>query len=446
MQATEKGLIPPPSSRHGGYVLVLLMLGYVLSFFDRQILVMMIEPIGRDLHLTDTHFGLLYGFAFALFYTVVGLFFGRLVDSLHRPRLLAGAIILWSLATAACGLANNFTELFIARMMVGVGEAALAPVAYSLIADLFQPQRRARAFSIYAMGIYLGTGVAFILGGKLVGWLDALPPMTLPWNGEPLAGWHLAFLIAGVPGLFLALALMFVREARPARTAATPVRGATFGAFVEHARRQWKALTCHHFGFAMHTGFGYAIAIWTPAFFLRHHGWSIGQVGLVLGALLLTAGPLGAIAGGSLADGWLKRGIRDAYLRIGALVCLAQLGAVALMVLSPSPLAGVIGAALAIVTMAMTAGPAGAALQQITPANLRGQAGAVYTLVANLAGLSLVPLLVGLTTDRVFADPGKVGLSLLAVGGVVLLLAAALLWLGKNRFILDADARDSSNG
>src|SRR5690606_33162553 len=126
-QATDKGLIAPPSGLRGGYVLVLLMLGYVLSFFDRQILVMMIEPIGRDLHLTDTHFGLLYGFAFALFYTVVGLFFGRLVDSMHRPRLLAGAIILWSLATAACGLATNFTELFIARMMVGVGEAALAP-------------------------------------------------------------------------------------------------------------------------------------------------------------------------------------------------------------------------------------------------------------------------------------------------------------------------------
>ncbi|WP_278069465.1 spinster family MFS transporter [Brevundimonas sanguinis] len=439
MQITDNGLIAPPSGRHGGYVLVLLMLGYVLSFFDRQILVMMIEPIGRDLHLTDTHFGLLYGFAFAFFYTVVGLFFGRLVDSMHRPRLLAGAIILWSLATAACGLATNFTELFIARMMVGVGEAALAPVAYSLIADLFQPQRRARAFSIYAMGIYLGTGVAFILGGKLVGWLDALPPMSLPWNGEPLAGWHLAFLIAGVPGLVLALALMFVREARPARTAATPVRGATFGSFVEHARRHWRALTCHHFGFAMHTGYGYAIAIWTPAFFLRHHHWSIGQVGLVLGVILLTAGPLGAIAGGVLTDAWLKRGIKDAYLRVGSLICVAQLGAVALMVLSPSPILGVIGAALAIVTMAATAGPAGAALQQLTPATLRGQAGAFYTLVANLLGLSLVPLLVGLSTDRLFVDPSKVGLSLLAVGAFVLLLGAGLLWLGKDKFALRTD-------
>ena len=112
--------------------------------------------------------------------------------------------------------------------------------------------------------------------------------------------------------------------ARPARSAATPVRGATFGAFVEHARRKWKALTCLHFGFAMHTGYGYAIAIWTPAFCLRHHDWSIGQVGLVLGVILLTAGPLGAIAGGTLTDAWLKRGVKDAYLRVGALVCLVD--------------------------------------------------------------------------------------------------------------------------
>lgn len=439
IDAPTADLLKRPPTRQAGYVLFLLMLGYVLSFFDRQLLVVLIEPISRDLNLTDTHFGLLYGFAFALFYTVVGLFFGRLVDSINRPRLLAGAIVLWSLATAACGLAGSFTELFIARMMVGVGEAALAPVAYSLIADLFDPRRRARAFSFYAMGIYLGTGVAFILGGKLVGWLGGLPPIAAPWSGETLAGWHLAFMVAAVPGLVLALALLFVRDPRPARDAAAPTAPAdrsTFRTFLTHARRHWRALASHHLGFAMHTGFGYAIASWSPAFFLRHHDWSIGQIGLTLGALLLTAGPLGAIAGGVIADRLIRRGVADAYLRISALVCLAQIGAVALMVLSPDPWIGMVGAALAIMTMSMTAGPAGAALQLITPAKLRGQGGAVYTFVANLLGLSLVPLLVGLSTDFLFRREDMVGLSLLLVGAVVLTLAAAVLWSARGLFSL----------
>jgi MFS family permease len=426
-----------PVTRQAGYVLVLLMLGYVLSFFDRQLLVALIEPISRDLNLTDTHFGLLYGFAFALFYTVVGLFFGRLVDSVHRPRLLAGAIVLWSLATAACGLAGSFTELFLARMMVGVGEAALAPVAYSLIADLFDARRRARAFSFYAMGIYLGTGVAFILGGKLVGWLNGLPPISPPWGGGVLAGWHLAFMVAAVPGLLLALALLLVRDPRPAGEAAAPQADrSTFRNFLTHARLNWKALASHHAGFAMHTGYGYAIASWSPAFFLRHHEWPIAQVGLTLGALLLTAGPLGAILGGVIADRMLRRGIADAYLRLSAIVCLAQIGAVAVMVLAPDPWMGVVGAALAILTMGMTAGPAGAALQLITPAKLRGQGGAVYTFVANLAGLSLVPLLVGLCTDYLFHRPDLVGLSLLLVGAVVLTIGAAVLWRARSLFAL----------
>ncbi|MBX3477734.1 MAG: MFS transporter [Brevundimonas sp.] len=430
----------PPLIARPGYVLFLLMLGYVLSFFDRQILVVLIEPVSRDLNLTDTHFGLLYGFAFALFYTVMGLFFGRLVDRFNRPRLLAICILLWSAATAACGLADTFGQLFVARMMVGVGEAALAPVAYSLIADLFEPRRRARAFSVYATGIYLGTGTAFLLGGRLVAYLDGFPNITLPLVGD-VHGWQAAFLVAGVPGIFLALALLFVRDPRgraAADTAAEVAAQSSFKAFFAHAAARWRALACHHLGFALHTGFGYAIASWTAAFYLRVHQWSIADIGLTMGLLLLTAGPAGALSGGALADAMLKRGISDAYLRLGSWINLAQIASVALLVLSPNPFVGLIGLALAIATMSMTGGPAGAALQLVTPARLRGQAGAFYTFVSNILGLSLVPLLVALCTDHLFGDPRMVGVSLLLVGTVVLSIAAALLWIGKSAFRVEA--------
>ena len=428
----------PPTSlaARPSYVLFLLMLGYVLSFFDRQILVVMIEPISRDLNLTDTHFGLLYGFAFALFYTVMGLFFGQLVDRFDRPRLLGLCILLWSGATAACGLANSFGELFVARMMVGVGEAALAPVAYSLIADLFEPKRRARAFSVYATGIYLGTGTAFLLGGRLVAYLDTFPNLTVPVLGE-VHGWQVAFLVAGLPGILLASALLLVRDPRGAmsRDAKTTVASeSSFKAFFAHAAAHWRALACHHLGFAMHTGYGYAIASWTAAFYLRVHEWSIADIGLAMGLLLLTAGPAGALAGGALADAMLRRGISDAYLRLSTWISLTQIAAVALLVLSPNPYVGLGGLVFAVATMSATGGPAGAALQIITPARLRGQAGAFYTFIANIVGLSLIPLLVALMTDHVFSDPRKVGLSLLIVGAVVLSLSAALLWTGKKAF------------
>src|SRR5690606_22484503 len=146
--------------------------------------------------------------------------------------------------------------------------------------------------------------------------------------------------------------------------------------------------TVHHFGFAMHTGFGYAIVSWLPAFYLRWHGWTATEIGSAMGILLLTFGPLGAFSGGAAADGLIRRGIRDAHLRCGAAACALQAGAVAVAALADNVYVSLAGTAIAIAMMGFTAGPAGAALQTITPSSLRGQAGAFYTFVANLLGLS----------------------------------------------------------
>ena len=182
MTVGAQAVVGTPVSLRPMLAAVLFMLAYLVSFLDRQILVLMIEPIQRDLNLTDTTFSLLHGTAFAFFYTIVGLFMGRIVDNHRRIHVIGWSIALWSLATAFCGLAKNFTTLFVARMAVGIGEAGLTPGVFSAMSDLFRPKERARAFGIYAMGIYLAPGRRFWWGASLSnGWSESRPSSCPFW-------------------------------------------------------------------------------------------------------------------------------------------------------------------------------------------------------------------------------------------------------------------------
>ncbi len=166
------------------YVVVICMLAYVFSFVDRQVLVLMIEPIKRDLHLTDTQFSLLNGFAFSLFYAVMGLPVAYLADRYARPRIISLGIALWSIATALCGLSQHFVHMFVARMGVGVGEAALSPGAYSMLADYFPKEKLGRAIAVYSLGSFIGGGVAFLIGGYVIALLKHASAFTLPIVGQ----------------------------------------------------------------------------------------------------------------------------------------------------------------------------------------------------------------------------------------------------------------------
>jgi MFS family permease len=194
--------VPPVGGPYAWYVLALLVLVYVMNFIDRQILSILAEDIKRDLDLTDAQLGFLYGTAFAVFYALFGVPIGRLADNWVRTRLLALGLTLWSGMTAMSGLAGSFTQLSLARIGVGVGEAAAGPSAYSMISDWFPKARRATAISIYAAGLYLGGGVSLLIGAVVVkGWNTAYP------GGGPLGlvGWQAAFMAVGIPGLLLAL-------------------------------------------------------------------------------------------------------------------------------------------------------------------------------------------------------------------------------------------------
>ena len=200
-----------PSPVYSWYVVVVLTVAYMFSFLDRQILALLIEPIRQDLEITDFQISLLLGLAFGIFYTALGIPIGRLADRRSRRGIIAVGVTIWCLMTAACGLARNFSQLFLARIGVGVGEATLNPSAYSLISDYFPRQRRGRAISFYNMGVSLGAGVAMVVGGQIIAFAFDTPRVTLPIVGE-LYAWQLVFLLVGLPGLLIAALMITVRE------------------------------------------------------------------------------------------------------------------------------------------------------------------------------------------------------------------------------------------
>jgi len=202
-----------PSNAYAWYVVAVLTLTYTVSFIDRQIMSLMIEPIRRDLNITDTQVSLLIGLAFAVFYTLLGIPIARLADRRSRRTIIAVGIATWCFMTAFCGLARSYAQLFLARVGVGVGEAALSPSALSIISDYFPKRTRGRAIAVYNTGISLGTGLAMIVGGALVAHVMVSPPVRLPFVGE-LYAWQTVFMLVGLPGLFLALLMFTVREPR----------------------------------------------------------------------------------------------------------------------------------------------------------------------------------------------------------------------------------------
>ena len=200
--------------RRSWYIVGVLTVAYTCSFIDRSVLGLMVGPIRDELGITDTQFSLLQGLAFAIFYTLLGIPIARLADRTNRRNIVAAGIALWSLMTALCGLARSFGSLFMARVGVGVGEAALAPAAFSLITDLFPRKKVGRAIGTYQTGLFVGYGLSVILGGWLVGTLEQGPPLELPLLGE-LSAWRATLVIVGLPGLVIALLCLTFRE--PAR-------------------------------------------------------------------------------------------------------------------------------------------------------------------------------------------------------------------------------------
>ncbi|WP_423359222.1 spinster family MFS transporter [Pseudomonas citronellolis] len=416
-----------PSSAVAWSTVAILMVAYVLSFIDRQILNLLVGPIRRDLAISDTQMSLLMGLSFALFYTLCGIPLGRMADSRSRRGLITVGVLIWSAMTAACGLARQYWQFLLFRVGVGVGEAALSPAAYSLIADSFPAQRRATAISVYSMGIYLGSGLAFLLGGLVIKFASAQGDVHLPLLGE-VRPWQLIFLILGAAGVLFTLLMLAVKEPqRHGVGAGVEVPMREVGAYLRANRR---TVICHNFGFACISFASYGSGAWVPTFFVRTYGWDAGHVGVVYGSIVAVFGCLGIVFGGRLADRWAKRGRTDANMRVGLLAaCLALPLSVAFPLLDDANLVAMLMAPT-VFCLSMPFGVAPAAIQEIMPNSMRGQASAIYLFVVTLFGLGVGPTAVALVTDFVFHDDMALRYSLLIVTSLALLGGVLLLGMG----------------
>jgi MFS family permease len=415
-----------PSLTYAWYVVGVLTLLYTVSFLDRQIFSLIVGPLRRDLHISDTQVSLLLGFSFAVFYTFFGILIGRLTDVYSRRAIIAIGLFLWSALTTGCGLARTFSEMLALRMGVGVGEAALSPAAYSLITDYFSPRRLATAISVYSMGIYVGSGLSYLLGGLVVRFASTQAIWNVPWIGVTRP-WQLIFLLVGLPGIALVPLLLTVRE--PAWKQANQTRRAVpIGRVFAYLFENRRTFLLHNVGFGLLSLSSYAGGAWVPEFYRRHFHWSIQTTGIIYGAIVAVFGCLGIVAAGRLADYVRSTGRANATLRVGTGVAVAGVPISCLLYLAPS--AG--WATIWLIPSAMVAaapfGVAPAAIQQMMPASMRGQASAIYLFILNMIGLGAGPTAVAIVTEYVFKRDDAIQYSLAIVASLSCALAAVLLY------------------
>ena len=417
---------PPP--RYAWYVVGVLALANTSAFVDRQILGLLVGPIRRDLGISDAQMGILYGLAFALFYTLLGIPLGRAADRASRRVIIGLGIAAWSIMTVLCGMARTYEQLLLARFGVAIGEAALAAPALSLIADYFAPDRRATALSVYTLGVYLGAGFANLVGGVLVARFGTTP-VVWPVVGE-IRPWQQVFVAVGLPGILIALLTATVGEPVRRETGQRDARPFAIAEVLAYVRANGRTFVCHGLGYALFALVNFATAAWLPTHLIRTYGWTAAQAGITLGTVTSTIGVFGVVAGGRVADSLLARGYTDAKLRVGIMAALGNIVCGAIYTLAPE--AGLAVAALVPYNFfaSFAFGAAVAAVQEITPNRMRAQVGAFVMSVITLVGLGIGPTLIGVLTSAVYGRDSAVRYALLWVTLVGLAGAATLLAAG----------------
>lgn len=401
--AVEAVPLAPLTPAYRRYLLVILLLTFLLSYLDRQIVTIMAEHIKRDLGLADWQLGALTGLAFALFYTALAIPIARLAERVSRPAVIAASMLLWSLFTMLCGRADTFLHLLLARIGVGFGEAGCNPAAHSLITASVPPEKRASAFAVFNLGIPLGTLAGLVLGGLLV----------------ERIGWRATFLVAGAPGVLLSIVVFLtIREPRRAvRRAAAPggIGIAEAVRLLSGKRSYWYCA----FGAAGIAFVGYAHATFLAPFFLRVHGEQlaamgaqvgltpIGFLGVTLGIAQGVAGTAGSLLGGALADRLGKRDVRW-WAIMPAIACAAGIPLNTVIFTL-----GDVRAVLALFSLffligSMWYGPVYTIAQSVAPPEARAIAAAIMMLIISVVGLGLGPITAGLISDFA-AGPGGVG-------------------------------------
>ncbi len=424
-----------PQPRYAWFVVSILMLAYISSFIDRQILSFLVDDIRRDLGVSEVQISLLMGLSFAIFYTVLGLPIGRLADNHNRRNIIMVGVLVWSLMTTLSGVAKNYVQLFLARVGVGVGEAALSPAAYSMITDYFPPRRLAFALSVYSMGIYIGSGMAFLLGGTISEWASKQSNWELPLVGT-IYPWQVVFLIIGLPGILITLLFLFVKEPeRKGISRAKAQQALPLGEAKAYFNKNWKMVFFHNFGFGLQTIATYGSAYWIPAFLIRTAGWGRGEAGFIYGWIVIIFATSGILLGGRMADYLVNKG--DMFGRQKVMIG-GMLGLLISSILIPFAVLNFYGLISLLILGAFFGsfgvGTATAIVQVSYPAKLRSFASAIFLLMVNLLGMATGPTLVAAATQYIFKDDKMVGFSLALVSAGVLLLGMLFIHLSKRPY------------
>ena len=423
MTNSPQASLPEQSTRYAWYVTILLTLTQIVSYLDRFLPSLLVHPLEHDLHINDFQMGLLLGPAFVVFYALLGIPLGWLADRFNRRLILAAGVAIWCAMTTTGALVASYIPLFITRLGVGIGEAAVAPASVSLIGDFFTRARQSRAISLFMAGTFLGEGASFLFFGPLVHYIEHLPPISLPLVGS-LASWRLCFVLVGAPGLLLSVLLLAVRE--PARRDRVPLRRDA-GAHTLDAPRfrdaatyialRWRAFGTLFVASSCNVMMG-ALGFWNVDLFRRTWGWNLAQVGIAVGLILFTAGPLGTLLGVFLTNRDLKAGRRDATLRALFTGLLIGVPAYVAFPLMPNVVYGLAVLFIAQIGQAMATAAGPATLVMLAPGQIRAQATAIYYMVIGLIAQFLGPPLVGLITV-LFGNPAALRYAIALEAAVV---------------------------
>ena len=425
-----------------------LALLYWLAVLDRYIISLLVDPIKEDLGITDVQFGLLHGFAFAITYAGFGLFAGFLADRFSRRWVIFASVSIWSLATAACGLVNNFWQMMVARIGVGFGEAGLNPCAVSIISDLHPKKSLTRAMAVYLVGASIGSGCAYLLGGLLVEYVSRFDTVVFPVLGE-LRSWQAAFVYVGIPGVLLGIPMLLIKE--PERRGSLAARGeALTQTFLGSYAKLLRYLLEHKYYLYHFLGFGFpafvviAGSAWYPAHMSRTFDWSPAEIGASLGLMTLLSSALGKVICGVVVDWLYARGYKDAHLRFYAygMLCSMPFGIIGMISTTPWVFFSCMGFFMLFV--AMLAVVSNTAMSMVTPNELRGTTVAFFSATTGMVAMTAGPVLVAMFS-RIFFNDESIGSGIAVLIGICIPLSAGFLIRGMPLFkqaVIDAELRD----
>ena len=404
---------------YGWYVAFILLIGFTFSFIDRQVLNLLVVPIQNDLNITDTQISALQGLAFVITYVGLCVPIGRIIDKTHRVSVMIIGLLVWSIATVACGFSKNYISMFIARMGIGAGESTVHPGSISILGDYFDSDKIASPMSIYLLGPYLGAGIAMIFGAQVLDWTSQMDSnIVLPLVGE-VAPWQLTFIAVGLPGILVACLFLTIREPKRRIKEIESNEAPSFKKIAEYIRNNWQVYGAIIIGNSCLIILLYGLQSWVPTMLLRVYEWDLIQSGRVYGLIAMLAGSAGVLSGPFVLKFMNTKNINAPHFKLAIFgILMASLSLVLL------PFQANVNIALIFVTLAsffVTLPLAGtsSAMVIVSPNRIRGVITGIYVVVTSVFGLVLGPFLVASSTDFIFQDPNAVAKSLALVSVLI---------------------------